>query len=127
MQFTTDNLRSSVLLWEKLRLAYNGVMVALGVPIGMKIFDLIQNAPPGKLLGPKGNYDASSMVFGCIVFGVLANLCYFAGPLGDLYIQLLFKRQIPKWARYTAFAVGLCFSLTVMLASWMYIDLVVNL
>ena len=126
MQVTALQLRSSIALWEKLRLAYNAIMICIGVPIAMNIYHMVQTAPAGNLPGPKSSYDVSSLVLATVLFGFAANLCYFVGPLGDLYYQLLFRRSTPDWVRYSAFVTGLVVSFGVMGLAWMWIGLLVN-
>jgi len=105
--------------WEKRRLAYNvwvGSAGAFTVAAGY----LLSVLPPGGLGAPPLGFIWRPIV----IFGVLANVFYTAGPLVEILAHKLFGRQLlpvgPALYRIgLTFSVGLAlFPLLIMMISW---------
>ncbi|HKJ02841.1 MAG TPA: hypothetical protein VJ997_10315 [Longimicrobiales bacterium] len=105
--------------WEKRRLAYNawvGTAGAVTVAAGYLLFLLLPGGPGAPPLG---------LVWRPIViFGVLANVFYTAGPVVEILAHKLFRRQLlpvgPALYRMgLTFSVGLAlFPLLIMMIGW---------
>ena len=119
METSTQNLRASIILWEKLRIAYNAILFAVGVPIALSMYHMVESAPASKLPWAKSSFDSSRFIEMTVVFGLAANLCYCLGPFIDVYYQLLFRRSLSKAVRYTAFLIGLFLSIALVIAIWL--------
>jgi hypothetical protein len=87
--------RNTFLVWEKLRLVYVSVLVAVVVFIA--VLD-------------SNSFRQHFRVFMQTVLGgaVIANLCYFAGPMVETYVTWLGYRG--QWLRIVLFALGTLFS-----------------
>ena len=105
--------------WEKRRLAYNvwvGAAGAFTVAGGY----LLSVLPPGGLGAPPLGFIWRPI----LIFGVLANVFYTAGPLVEILAHKLFGRQLlpvgPALYRIgLTFSVGLAlFPLLIMMISW---------
>ena len=95
---------SAVLLWwEERRLAYNLIVGGVG---GMTIVaTTLLLALPGAGSGPP-----FAVILGvATVYGVLANLCYFLGPLTELALYRLWGDEAPRTGP-ALFRQGLIFS-----------------
>lgn len=90
-----NDVRIVVVAWERLRLVYNGVLFVLGMVVMV-------------LWGSEG---AVLILPGAVLVAIGANLCFFAGPLVELYAMAL-KRRGPwgRGARLLLFSSGLGFS-----------------
>ena len=77
--------------WEKMRLAYNGILVAFSLLIGWR--------------------QMGSLDFWVVaVLGAIgSNLCYFLGPVFDTYITWLGYRSLG--IRWAVFALGTLFTM----------------
>ncbi len=76
---TAEMLRSTFFLWEQLRLIYNLVLVVVVVTVTAW-------NDPSKFLLPH--------FWGLVIPGaVVANLCFFAGPVADSYLRWLGLRH----------------------------------
>jgi hypothetical protein len=68
-------MRNVFLRWERWRIAYNlalvGLVISLAVTFG----------------GSDSNW--SQFVVQCVFGAILANICYFAGPITDAYLRWL--------------------------------------
>ena len=61
---------------------------------------------------PQSALESLALVgLGSLVYGVVANVCYFAGPAAELYLVHVFDRQVSKKMRYGIFGAGLAFSM----------------
>lgn len=90
--------RNIVLGWEKLRIIYNLALLFPGLAILFSI-----------------NVPISGIISISLVFGILANLCYFFGPITELYTcALTHHAELPK-LRMILFCVGLGGSLLLFL------------
>ena len=70
--------------WEKMRLAYVGILVAFTLLLGWS--------------------DLGKPIFwGTSIFGaIIANLCYFLGPIVDTYVSWLgFRSLALRWIMFT--------------------------
>lgn len=105
--------------WERRRLGYNLAVGATGV-VSLVITRLLLALPPhapthvGPLWPP------------VLVFGVLANVCYFLGPTVEILIEKLWGRRVLPTGP-TLFRMGLTYSiglalLPILLAtlSWLF-------
>ena len=79
------------LAWEKLRLAYIGILVTFTILIGLP------------QLGQLGFWVLA--IFG----GIVANLCYFLGPIVETYVTWLGFRSLA--VRWTMFVLGTLFTM----------------
>ena len=79
------------LQWEKMRLAYNGILVVFTLLIGVPLL---------------GRFEFWVVAF----FGAVAsNLCYFLGPIFDTYVSWLgFRSNAVRW---TVFTLGTLFTM----------------
>ena len=50
---------------------------------------------------------------GALSYGIVANVCYFAGPVVELYMSRVFDKQLGTKGRYALFGAGLAFSMAV--------------
>lgn len=80
------NVPAIVAWWERRRLAYNAFVGAAGV------VSLGSVGAAGVLMGEGVNL-AGGLV-GAAVFGVMANLCYFLGPVAEIVIGKLWGRRV---------------------------------
>ena len=94
----TGDLRGVIKQWEGLRLIYNIVLLVEGALV---YFWLVKHS------GPLPN------IFSVIVFGIAANAFYSFGPLLELYLSA-YGHRIGK-VRYVVFAIGLLFSMAIIL------------
>ncbi len=93
--------RSIIGWWEKRRLAYNMAVGSAGL-FTLGYGSLIALLPPG------GGLDFPPLLVP-IVFGVMANLCYFLGPTAEILIEKLWGgRVLPTGPGL--FRMGLTFS-----------------
>ena len=95
MQDTSVYLKAAALSWERLRLAYNAVLLVEGLCLSW-----------GLWVHVGGPLRYAWMV---IVFGLTANAFYSLGPLAETYACVVFGRRLARY-RYALFAVGLLFS-----------------
>ncbi len=93
--------RATFLQWEKLRVIYNVVLIALTC---MMTFGL----KPELAMDPGFWLEAA-------VAGVAANFCFFAGPIVECYIRWLGYRS--PILTYGIFGVGMAFSCLVTLVA----------
>ena len=90
--------RESIIWWEKARVLYNAIVGLTGLLFS---FGLIQE------MGGIAIY-----LFLAGLYGIAANICYFAAPFVDLYLHILFsKRASSKMFRCIVFGLGTGFSL----------------
>jgi len=92
-----DPARSIILGWEKLRLIYNGVLL----PCGIAVLALALSKDIGWLL----------VLAGGGVVGIGANVCFFAGPMAELYFCALRRKKPNVGLRRFLFIGGLVGSL----------------
>ncbi|REJ89226.1 MAG: hypothetical protein DWQ35_18565 [Planctomycetota bacterium] len=81
--------RSTFLAWEKMRILFNAILVVISLATAA-------------LMGP-----SSFQLFkfwGLAIFGaIVANLCYFAGPLLDTYVSWLgYPSRRLRWLLFAA-------------------------
>lgn len=87
-----------VIAWEKLRLLYNVILLLAGI---IALFILI-------------NYyrESTNMVLlESLAFALLANLCFFAGPVCELYLRAFRHVSNAQSLRWILFTVGTIVSL----------------
>lgn len=103
--FWTD-VRTTFLHWEKLRIIYNMVLVALTciATFGLK---------------PELALDPGFWLL-AIGAGLAANVCFFAGPLSESYIRWLGYRSAVL--TYGLFGAGMAFSSAVTLVAAITVD-----
>ncbi len=106
-----QEFKQVVIAWEKLRLLYNVVMLLVGI---IALFILI-------------NYyrESTNMVlFQALCFAFVANLCFFAGPVCELYLRAFRNISNAQSLRWILFIVGTVISLVpaaVMITMpWLY-------
>ncbi len=93
-EIITDGIR----FWEPLRLLYNGALTAMVAAY------FCAGLPQSR------SFLSVDGCFGLIVLAVLANLCYCAAYIVDIFAQLSgFRETWRKW-RGLLFAVGLLFA-----------------
>jgi hypothetical protein len=86
--------------WEGRRLAYNGIVGVTGT-FSWVVSSIVASMPPNNM-GP----IPWQMV---VAFGLAANVCYFFGPIAELFLRTLFgPRLLPPGP--TLFRMGLTFS-----------------
>jgi hypothetical protein len=91
--------------WEARRLAYNLAVGAAGIMSLSAMY----------VLGAVLNDDVGQIPFIAIaVYGVLANLCYFLGPVADTWIMKKWGRQYSEVGP-TLFRYGFAFSVALTL------------
>jgi hypothetical protein len=71
--------------WESRRLGYNLIVGACGV-FSYGVVSLLASLPPDP--GP------SLPAVACLVFGVLANVCYTFGPAAEIAIRKMWGRKV---------------------------------
>jgi hypothetical protein len=87
--------------WEKLRFVYIVVMA------GWCRFLFMTFDPGG---------DEDRFWMRCIFGGIIANLCYFAGPIFETYVTWLSGRR-RAWLRPALFVLGALFTMLLALAT----------
>lgn len=100
--------------WESRRLKYNAIVGGAGV-LSVGISTVIAHLPP--LHTDVGLLPPWQPI---VVFGVLANVCYFLGPAVEVAVEKLWGRQVlpvgPSLFRMgLTFSVGLAFLPTLLL------------
>jgi hypothetical protein len=101
--------------WEERRVAYNLIVGAAGcATIALTTLLL---AVPGNFGG--GNPPFVLILGGAVVYGVLANFCYFLGPLTELAMYRLWGDEAPRvgpalYRQGLIFSVGLTLFPTVL-------------
>ena len=88
--------RELVLSWEQKRLLFNGVLLVEGLALTAPI--LVAQPSTGLF---------------AVGFAVMANLCYFLGPLLESYWVALRGTAFSSRSRWAVFALGLGFSMGV--------------
>ena len=92
--------------WEERRVAYNLLVGAAGcVTI---VLTTLLLAIPGGFGGPGPPFAALLSV--ALVYGILANFCYFLGPLTELLLYRLWGDEAPR-AGPALYRQGLLFSI----------------
>jgi hypothetical protein len=90
-------VRRIFLRWEWLRIAYNAVLAAVVVVLIVQQHD--------------DEIAWASLAYACAVGAVVANLCFFAGPLAEAYLHWLGARlpgvTVILFSMGTVFAAGL--------------------
>ena len=74
--------------WEKRRLAYNVAVGSAGV-VTLVLGHLFLALPPNGFINTDFGWWPVPLIY-----GVLANLCYFAGPTAEILIEKTFKGQV---------------------------------
>ncbi|MFC5049583.1 hypothetical protein ACFPK9_02985 [Rubritalea spongiae] len=98
-------LRKIVFAWEKLRLIYNICLLLPGLGV---LFHASQ----------KWGGSAANMLSAVLPFAIMANLCFFLGPLTELYASAIWRLQNSQPLRLWCFSLGLLISLLVMLIAF---------
>ena len=106
--YTPRSAWSIVAWWERRRPVYNLVLAAAGI-LSLGIHSLVDLLPP-RAAPP----EVPLGLVGVVAYGVLANLCYTAGPAVDLYIR---RRWADRYAVVgpTLFRYGFVFSVELTL------------
>jgi len=92
--------------WEKLRLFYNLILLAVFILITVSSYLLSDIASP--------EMPISRLLVQCAILALAANLFYFAGPLLDGYLTWLEVRF--KYQRHFIFIAGLLISVAIEVA-----------
>jgi len=92
-----NDVRRIFVRWEMLRIAYNAALAALVIILVALLHDVETDWPElGRL---------------CVVGAVVANVCFFAGPLAEVYLNWLGVRSrgvtVILFSMGTVFAMGL--------------------
>ncbi len=96
-------LREIVLAWEKLRLIYNGLLAVPGILV--LVMFIQKDGMPLPVAVISGGMVAAG-----------ANICFFLGPLAELYLRGLSKRCEPIGrGRWLIFGAGVAVSFGVFL------------
>ena len=112
------DVKETALAWEKMRWAYNGIMLLVGLPSAAAIFFFSVMAGQGSAIAAM---EALALVgTGALAYGIVANVCYFAGPAVELYVSRVFDRQLGSKGRYALFGTGLAFSMAVTMGMVAY-------
>jgi uncharacterized membrane protein YczE len=90
-----DELKVTILEWEKLRIAYNVIIGVFGLWLSWGIRDEMGGIP--------------SYAFGAILYGITANIGFSLGPFTELYAKILTATSLEK-LRLPLFALGTLFS-----------------
>ena len=90
----TDALR----FWEPLRVVFNGVLALIVLGYFVASWPRSQDA-----------VTLNGILF-LFILAVLANICYCAAYLGDLFVQFSGFKQIWKRLRWGLFAIGTLFA-----------------
>jgi len=85
--------RRVFLAWEKLRLHYNAVLIAICLLTAFTT----------------GAYQLPEFWIACVMAGLAANVCYFVGPVAETYLTWLRKEEAVS-LRNALFLIGLTFS-----------------
>ncbi len=85
------DFRDLFLSWERLRIVFNGVLVALTLLCGM-----------ASLADPKFWWTA-------MLGGFVTNVCFCVGPILDGYVTWLFGRRV-RWVQVALFLIGQTFA-----------------
>ena len=97
--------RETFIAWEKLRLVYNAILV----PLCIGLILLASRATP------QPHVTDLMLWASCIFGGVVANACYFAGPIIETYVAWL---GLPsRTLRYVLFTLGTLFTAVAAVAS----------
>jgi hypothetical protein len=88
---TSPSVKAIFRAWERLRLAYNAVLVAVVV----------------LFISPREEVPLAFWL-SLVCEAVAANLCFFAGPLGEWYVGWLGYRS--RATRWVLFGCGLLFA-----------------
>ena len=90
--------RHAILAWERLRIVYN-VILAPAAYLGRIAF------------GWQWNLSNSDATIAFALFMLGANICYFFGPVSEIYLRALFGVKMTDGRRKRLFVYGLLFSL----------------
>ena len=106
--------------WEKRRFAYNAVVGTAGL-VSLGSLTVVASIVDGTLSPPPWPP--------VLVFGVLANLCYFLGPCAELLVHTVWGRSMlpvgPALYRMgLTFSVGLALFPTLLAVLWMVVRVV---
>lgn len=109
-------IKARFLSWEKLRIAYNCIMLIAGIPIVAHIYWLYNYSPEVfcRMSLPLMIFDYSNiwvLLLFALVFGIIANCMYSLGPVVECYWVIVFNRSFHRRARYCLFASILFLSL----------------
>jgi len=96
---TPSGVREAARFWERARPLYNGILAVI------VLFWLVLTWPHFRPALTLGSFEAF------VVLGLLANLCYSAAYLADLFIQLLVPGPSRRRARIALFVMGTLFAL----------------
>ncbi|MCL4865625.1 MAG: hypothetical protein KJZ47_07005 [Gemmatimonadales bacterium] len=94
--------------WESRRLAYNYMVGSAGL-VTLAAISMLKMLPGGL---PGGGPPAGFLLGGALVYGVLANLCYFLGPIAELLCYRLLGEDAPRvgpvlYRQGLSFSIGL--------------------
>jgi len=96
-------MRELVRWWELRRLAYDVVLLLVGLPLTWALVRFAgEKAAPGEILLAGATFFAA------------ANACYFLGPLAELYAGALRQAKLGREVRLLLFVTGTAFSVLVI-------------
>jgi hypothetical protein len=102
---STARLRDIVLHWEKLRVIYNLALLLPGVGV---MYHASQ----------KWDVSVNEMMSSTLPFAFMANLCFFLGPLAELYVGAIWQLPSTVSFRRWSFGIGLFGSLCILLLAF---------
>ena len=103
--------------WEARRLPYNVAVGATGL-VTLSVMHLLSRLPPAPLPMPLG-----FSLFGALVYGTMANLCYTSGWMAEIVIRRSGGGELepvgPALFRYGfAFSIGLTLVPAAVMVMW---------
>ena len=110
--------RVNVASWRRLVVAYNLVMLAAGVPVAVYGFRAVHEFLPEFRSQFALSWTPISVVFACVVVGLVANLVLLLGPLTELGVLRWTRRSFSRRLRLGIFAVWLTLSLLGIAFVW---------
>ncbi len=110
----------TIVWWEIRRIPYNVMLLVLGIGT-IAIVEIVggQYANPGEDVE-----EPLGIIFGAIVFGVAANVCYTLGWIADIFLLSGYPVQAREKYRAKLFWVGIIISACVSLVPAILLPLV---
>lgn len=97
-QHQQPEFKKLVIAWEKLRILYNGIMLLSGIiTLSVLIHSYREEA-----------FNIITLAFG---FAIIANLCFFAGPVCEVYLRAFRNVSNEHSLRWTLLTLGCLVSL----------------
>jgi hypothetical protein len=82
----TQLLRVNWTSWPRLLLVYDLVMLVAGVPTALFAYDTVHDLRSSLPHELALSWTPASVIVVCLVVGVVANLAFLLGPLGELCV-----------------------------------------